>query len=85
MHRSAMTSVGSVATLFLAFGTTYLHATLVANHPTNYFGGYYSQNDTSVGGAGNYATVYDNFTLASTDTILSVYWVGSYQSPAVAG
>jgi hypothetical protein len=43
-----------------------------------------SQNDTT-GGFGNFATVYDNFTLGSTFAIDEVQWVGSYFNPNVQG
>ena len=39
---------------------------------------YASQNDTNGGGFGNFATVYDNFTLGASATITSVDWVGGY-------
>lgn len=58
-------------------GLTPAKADTLYSQPTNYFGGYYSQDDTSSGGLGNFATVYDDFTLASTATIGSVSWVGS--------
>lgn len=80
MHRGILTSVGALSTLFLGLGTTHLQATVLYSQPTNGFGGYYSQNDTSGGGAGNYATVYDNFTLGATATIGSVSWIGSYNA-----
>jgi hypothetical protein len=57
--------------------STRAQASTLYNQPTNYFGGYYSQDDTTSGGLGNFATVYDDFTLTSTATIGSVSWVGS--------
>ena len=50
---------------------------------TNYNGGFSSQNDTN--GFGNFATVYDNFTLGSTTKLGSVEWVGSYFNPPAQG
>ena len=44
---------------------------------------YASQNDTN--GSGNFATVYDNFTLTSTYGIQSFHWVGEYFNPADQG
>ena len=41
-----------------------------------------SQNDT-VNGFGNYATVYDNFTLTDAADITSFHWVGGYFNPSV--
>ena len=47
-----------------------------------------SQNDTAGGGFGNFATVYDNFTLSATASVTDVHWTGGYfsgsQSP-IAG
>src|SRR5208283_5915120 len=45
---------------------------------TDYNGGYTSQNDTTSGGLGNFATTYENFTLLSAANINQVAWVGSY-------
>jgi hypothetical protein len=45
---------------------------------------YASQNDTS-GGNGNFATVYDNFTLGSTSSINMVKWTGGYFNPGPPG
>jgi len=73
-----MAPLGALAALVLGVGTTRLQAGSLYSQPTNSFGGFYSQDDTSSGGLGNYATVYDNFTLGSTATIGSVSWVGSY-------
>jgi len=53
------------------------------NQPTDYNGAYSSQNDTN--GLGNFATVYDNFTLGSSATINNVQWIGSYFNPPTQG
>ena len=45
---------------------------------------YASQNDTT-GGNGNFATVYDNFTLGTTSTVTGVDWVGGYFNPPTQG
>jgi hypothetical protein len=45
---------------------------------------YGSQNDTT-GGFGNFATVYDNFTLAGGGAIGGVSWVGDYFNPPTQG
>jgi hypothetical protein len=66
----------TLAVFWAGVGATRAQASIY-NQPTNYFGGYYSEDDTSVGGAGNYVTTYDDFALASTATIGSVSWVGS--------
>lgn len=64
---------------FAAFclASTRAQADSVYSQPTNNFGGFYSQNDTTTGGLGNFATVYDDFSFTSTTTIGSVSWVGN--------
>jgi len=44
-----------------------------------------SQNDTNQGGLGNFATVYDNFTLTKTWDVESFHWVGGYFNPPNQG
>lgn len=44
---------------------------------------YSSQNDT--GGLGNFATVYNQFTLSVTNTITGVGWTGGYFNPPTLG
>ena len=44
-----------------------------------------SQNDTSTGGIGNFATAFDDFTLGSTATITNVAWTGAYYNPQTQG
>lgn len=61
----------------LCMASTRAQADTLYNQPTNNFGGFYSQNDTTTGGLGNFATVYDDFTLSSTATIGSISWVGN--------
>lgn len=69
---------------------THSYASVLKNSPILYFqnpdfnGALSSQNDTT-GGFGNFATVYDNFTLGSTSNIDEVQWVGSYFNPPVQG
>ena len=48
-------------------------------------GGTASQNDTSGGGAGNFATAYDNFFLAANAAIDSVTWLGVWFNPPTQG
>lgn len=45
-------------------------------------GGAASENDTSPGGAGNFATAYDNFTLGSNSSVANVTWAGNYFNPS---
>jgi len=81
VKKRRLTSVGALAALSLGFGSTHLRASVLYSQPTNDLGGDFSQNDTSSGGLGNFSTLYDNFTLGTTATIGSVYWVGSYFDP----
>jgi hypothetical protein len=46
---------------------------------------YASQDDINVSGYGNFATMYDNFTLGSTNAIDEVLWTGTYWNPASPG
>jgi hypothetical protein len=48
-------------------------------------GFYASQNDTAVGGIGNFATAFDNFTLPSSSQINGVQWQGGYFLPPNQG
>jgi hypothetical protein len=68
---------------------THTYASVLKNSPILYFqnpdfnGALSSQNDTN--GFGNFATMYDNFTLGSTSNIDEVQWVGSYFNPPQQG
>jgi hypothetical protein len=49
------------------------------NQPYDNSGNLYgSQNDTNIGGYGNFATAYDDFTLGTTASITGVNWTGGY-------
>jgi hypothetical protein len=41
---------------------------------------YASQNDTGSSGYGNFATVYDSFTLSSRSDVEDLHWTGGYFS-----
>jgi hypothetical protein len=60
-------------------------STLVYFQNPDFNGANSSQNDTTVGGFGLFAQVYDNFTLGGTTSLSSVQWVGSYFNPATQG
>jgi hypothetical protein len=49
------------------------------------FGGFASQNDTAVGGIGNFATAYDNFSIKATVPITDATWQGGYFGPPNPG
>ena len=61
-------------------GASEVGAVTVYNQPSNYPTGaiFTSVNDTDSGGIGNFATVYDNFTLANTTSITDVHWQGAF-------
>jgi hypothetical protein len=44
-----------------------------------------SQNDTTIGGFGNFATTYQQFTFTQTWNVQSYHWVGGYFNPATQG
>jgi hypothetical protein len=44
-----------------------------------------SQNDTNPDGFGNYAILYDNFTLATTARVTDIHWTGGYFNPPQQG
>jgi len=60
--------------------TVYSQASI---YPTG--SGYASQNDTSIGGTGNFATTYDNFTLSAGSPISGATWEGRHFNPIVHG
>lgn len=59
-------------------------ADVLYTQATNSLGGFSSQNDTT-GGNGNFATAYDNFTLAGNGSITNVMFTGSYFNPPAQG
>lgn len=60
-------------------------AQIVYHQPSNFPDqvNYASQND--IGGFGDYATVYDNFLLATPTLITDVHWQGGYFNPSSQG
>ena len=75
------TSIRSLAVLALCGISA--HATVVYNQPSLAQAPWASQNDP--GGSGNFATVYDDFTLAADATVVQVDWWGAYFNPGVQG
>lgn len=78
--------IAALATVlgFLAPATT--RADVVYNQPFDGTGNLYaSQNDTTPGGYGLFAQVYDNFTLSSATVITSAGWTGGYYNPPSQG
>ena len=69
---SALTALAVLACV------TSAHAQAVVDQPYTTLGAYTSQNDTTPGGRGNYATAYDDFNLAAGANISAVTWVGEY-------
>lgn len=74
--------------LAIAFAVTFLmvgaQAQVIYSQLPNFNGADSSQNDTS-GGFGNFATVYDNFTLNTTSNVTGVGFWGSYFNPPQQG
>jgi hypothetical protein len=83
-QRLALASVAALLLLLVAAPAFATEVLVYAQNP-NYLGLYASQNDTSTGGFGNFATSYDNFTLGATTAINQVQWVGGYYNPQVLG
>ena len=75
-------SLGAVAILVCA---STVHADIIISQPFSLGGSDTSQNDTSSGGFGNYATTFDDFTLPSNATIAQVNWVGAYFNGSPGG
>ena len=75
----------ALAIFMLSAGTT-LHAGLLYTQPFDGTGtAFASQNDTNTGGSGNFATMYDNFTLASNSNLTGVQFTGEYFGPPGPG
>jgi hypothetical protein len=82
-------SVSLVVLGLLVTGAGRAKADLLYSQPSDFgspnANGVASQNDTSPGGFGNFATAYDNFTLTMTATITNVTWQGLYFNPPTQG
>jgi hypothetical protein len=74
-----------VALLLLLAAPAFAAEVIVFQQNPDYLGLYASQNDTSTGGFGNFATSYDNFTLGSATAINQVNWAGGYFNPQSPG
>lgn len=74
-----------IALLLVASAVPVMADSVLYNQPWDGTGNAYSsQNDTS-GGFGNFATVYDNFTLGVTSTVADVNWTGGFFNPIEMG
>lgn len=82
-RRFALASLAAL--LLLVAAPAFAGEVLVYQQSPDYQGLYASQNDTSTGGLGNFATSYDNFTLGTASTINQVTWVGGYYNPQSLG
>jgi hypothetical protein len=69
--------------VYLTVGVTQAHAGIVYSQPSNNFGFFYSQNDTSGVPTPANATTFDNFTLGASSTIRNVGWVGGFLASVV--
>ncbi len=81
MMRIKVIAVAVVLTFVAASGAM---ANVLYNQNTDLNGAYSSQNDTT-GGNGNFATVYDNFTLGGNGSVMNVMFTGSYFNPPTQG
>jgi hypothetical protein len=81
--RNSLSALIAFGGLLALTGTA--KAQIVYIQPSDFPGGtvYASQNDSA--SFGNFATVYDNFTLAGDTLITDVHWQGSYFNPGVQG
>ena len=86
MHRfnRALGLVAIIATVFALMTASAWADVLYQQNYDNSGAFYSSQNDTT-GGNGNFATVYDNFTLANNSTINNVQFMGAYFNPPNQG
>jgi hypothetical protein len=80
MKLRALAIVSAASLLMLAAETSL--AQLYVQNP-NFDGAFASQNDTN--GLGNFATVYDNFTIGFIGAVNQVDWIGSYFNPPQQG
>ena len=73
----------AAAVVFTFVAASGAMATVLYNQNSDDNGAYSSQNDTN--GFGNFATVYDNFTLGGNSSVMNVMFTGSYFNPPSQG
>lgn len=85
MHFLSARGLGTIkALLFATLALTPVWASVIYNQPFDGSGNAFaSQNDTN--GFGNFATVYDDFTLPFTANVYSISFTGEYFDPPVQG
>jgi PEP-CTERM motif-containing protein len=83
--RRPLAFVAVVVLLVVVAAPSWAAQVQVYSQAANYLGLYASQNDTSSGGFGPFATAYDDFSLASSATLTQVTWTGGYFNPQSAG
>jgi len=76
-QRLALASLAALLVLLVAAPAFAAEVLVYAQNP-DFQNLYASQNDTSTGGFGNFATSYDDFTLGSATAINRVAWIGGY-------
>jgi hypothetical protein len=74
-----------LATVFALVLTSSAFAGVVYTQPFDGTGNAYSSQNDTTGGNGNFATVYDNFTLGTSTTITEAMWTGEYFNPPAQG
>ncbi len=82
-HRLALASVAALLLVLAVPGWS--AQVLVYSQAPNNQSLQASQNDTSVGGFGAFATSYDNFSLGSGTTLTQVTWTGGFYNPQTPG
>jgi hypothetical protein len=81
--RKALAGMFVAALLFVAAAPGY--ANQLYSQPFDMTGNAYSSQNDTTGGNGNFATVYDDFTLGSSAMINNVQWVGEFFNPVEFG
>lgn len=83
--RQPLAPASLLALLLLLVAPAFAAEVIVYQQNPDYLALYASQNDTSTGGFGNFATSYDNFALGSATAINQVEWAGGYFNPQSPG
>lgn len=81
-----MSRRAGVAAVAIVLSNAAVAGPIIYTQPFDASGSFYaSQNDTGPGANGNFATVYDNFSFSTAQSITDVHWTGTYFNPPVQG